>query len=228
MNQPSSHDRMTPRSQSDVAGNGTVGLGSSKQNWPKMAAVSLLGAALVGAASYAAGRYDVVGHVVSQFISQPAVAETSEARSAPADTPFLQHARQAGLKACSTVFSTLGSILTNGSQYGVQSSWNTETPDKHAVRALVGMDYATGNYRGPAAGIVFAAPASSACEGTMVRVAPFSVSCANIPSLLPDGSRLTNNLGRVAVYSLGSNQGDALLLPAGETCVVISVASAAQ
>jgi hypothetical protein len=228
MNQPSSHDRMTPRSQSDVAGNGTVSLGSSKQNRLKKAAVSLLGAALVGAASYAAGRYDMVGNVASQFISQPAVAETNEARPASADTPFLQHARQAGVKTCSTVFSTLGRILTNGSQYGVQSFWNTEMPDKHAVQALVGMDYAAGTYRGPAAGVVFAAPTTSACEGTMVRVAPFSVSCANIPSLLPDGSRLTNNLGRVAVYSLGSNQGNALLLPNGETCVVISVASAAQ
>jgi hypothetical protein len=120
----------------------------------------------------------------------------------------------------------LGELLTNGAKYDVQSSWNRETPDNHAVQALVGMNYSAGNYSGPAAGVVFASPTKSACEGTMIRVAPFAASCANMSSNLPQGSRLANNLGQISVYDLGGGKGNALLLPAGDNCVVISVATA--
>lgn len=144
------------------------------------------------------------------------------------ETPFLQHAKQAGLVTCSTVFPVLGELLANGSQYSVQSSWNTESPDKHAVQALVGMEYSTESYSGSAAGVVFASPTGAGCEGAMIRVAPFSTSCENIPSVLPQGSKLTNNLGKVAVYSLGNNGGNALLLPNGNACVVVSVTSASK
>jgi hypothetical protein len=152
--------------------------------------------------------------------------ETNEAKPVLADTPFLQHAKQAGLQACSSVFPVLGELLTNGAKYDVQSLWNREAADNHAMQALVGMNYSTDNYSGPAAGVVFASPTKSACEGTMVRVAPFSTSCANIPTNLPQGSKLANNLGQVSVYDLGDGKGSALLLPAGNSCVVISVATA--
>lgn len=193
-----------------------------KRNWLRTAVFSLLGIAIVGAAGYASIRYDLFRNLVSQ----PAVAETA-ANPKLADTPFLQHAKQAGLETCSTVFPVLGELLTNGSQYSVQSVWNAEAADKHAIQALVGMDYASESYSGPAAGVVVAAPTGSICEGSMIRVAPLAKPCAEIPAILPQGSKLTNNLGKVAVYALGSG-GNALLLPTGNTCVVISVASAAK
>nr|WP_206078894.1 hypothetical protein [Mesorhizobium camelthorni] len=194
----------------------------SKRNWLRVSALSLFGIAIVSAAGYAAMRYDAIG----DLLSQPAIAETNEANPAPADTPFLQHAKQAGLQSCSSVFPGLGALLTNGTTYSVQSIWNNETPDKHAVQALVGMNYATEGYSGPAAGVVFAAPTESACEGAMVRVAPFAAACADIPAMLPKGSKLANNLGQISIYELSDNGGNAMLLPTGNNCVVISVASA--
>ena len=224
MNQQSIHDRIMSRSPSGTAIQSAVDdQKRPERNWWKTAVLSLLGIAVVGAAGYGAMRYDAVGN----FISQPAVAETNEAHPALADTPFLQHAKQAGLQSCSTVFPVLGQLLTNGAQYNVQSIWNNEAADKHAVQALVGMNYATQGYSGPAAGIVFAAPVASGCEGAMVRVAPFTGSCPEISAKFPNGSKLVNNLGQVGVYELGNDGGDAMLLPTGNGCVVISVASAA-
>ncbi|BCH27389.1 hypothetical protein MesoLjLc_72760 [Mesorhizobium sp. L-8-10] len=224
MNQQSIHDRIMSRNQSGDAVHSEVDDRKElRRNWLKTAAFSLLGIAVVGAAGYAAMRYDAIGN----FVSQPAVAETNEAGQGLADTPFLQHAKQAGLQSCSSVYPVLGELLTTGSQYSIQSNWNPETPDKHAVQALVGMNYATPGYSGPAAGVVFAAPGASVCEGTMVRVAPFAASCAEIPAMLPQGTKLANNLGQISVYELANGGGNAMLLPTGNNCVVISVAVAA-
>ena len=194
-----------------------------KRNLAKTTVFSLLAIAVVAAAGFAAMRYGLVRNL----LTQPAVAETNEPDPALADTPFLQHAKQAGLQSCSNIFPALGQMLTTGTTYSVQSIWNNEAPDKHVVEALVGMNYATQGYSGPAAGLVFAAPTASVCEGTMVRVAPFAASCADVPALLPKGSKLANNLGQISVYELANGGGNAMLLPTGSSCVVISVASAA-
>jgi hypothetical protein len=224
MNQQSIHDRIMSRNGNDAA-NPNLGDEQAKpgRRWRKVTLLSLLAIAIAGAAGYAALRYDVVGN----FISQPAVAAANDANQALPDTPFLQHAKQAGLQSCSTVFPILGQLLTNGTQYNVQSIWNNDAADKHAVQALVGMNYATQGYSGPAAGIVFAAPVASGCEGSMVRVAPFTASCPDISTKFPNGSKLVNNLGPIGVYELGNEGGEAMLLPNGNGCVVISVASAA-
>lgn len=223
MNQQPIYDRIMSRNQANAAAANVEEPPRPKRGWLKKGLYSLLGAAIMFAGGYTGAHYDVV----ATFLSQPAVAETGQAKPAPEDTPFLQHAKQAGLKSCSTVFPALGELLTNGSQYSVQSFWNSETPDDHAVRALVGMNCQTSGYSGAAAGIVFAAPMNSDCEGSMIRVAPFATACTNIPAVLPQGSKLANNLGQVAVYSLG-NGGEALLLPNGSSCIVISVASASK
>lgn len=222
MNQKSIHDRIMSRSPILPEANDAKTPLAPRRNWLRTAALALVGIAVVGAAGYAAVNYDLI----RALSPQPAVAGTNEATPKAADTPFLQHARQAGLQTCSTIFPALGELLTNGTQFSIQSAWNSEAPDKHLVQALVGMDYATEGYSGPAAGIVLAAPTGTACEGAMMRVAPFSTSCADIPAVFPQGSKLTNNLGKIAVYELGGNGGNALLLPTGNACVVISVASA--
>jgi hypothetical protein len=224
MNQQSIHDRIMSRNQ----GKGAVQAGIDdrsrpKRNLAKTTVFSLLAIAVVAAAGFAAMRYGLVRNL----LPQPAVAETNQPDPALADTPFLQHAKQAGLQSCSNIFPALGQMLTTGTTYSVQSIWNNEAPDKHVVEALVGMNYATQGYSGPAAGLVFAAPTASVCEGTMVRVAPFAASCADVPALLPKGSKLANNLGQISVYELANGGGNAMLLPTGNSCVVISVASAA-
>lgn len=222
MNQRSIHDRIMSRSPSKDAVPGAVDRNKPSRSWLRTAVFSLLGVAAVGAAGFTAARYDLI----ENFVSQPAVAETNKSNQALADTPFLQHAKQAGLQSCSTVFPLLGELLTNGTTYSVQSIWNNEAADKHVVQALVGMNYAVEGYNSPAAGVVFAAPTTSACEGALVRVAPFSVPCADVPAMLPKGSKLANNLGQISIYELADGGGNAMLLPTGNSCVVISVASA--
>jgi hypothetical protein len=223
MNQQSIHDRIMSRNQSGDAARIEVGdRRRPKRNRAKTAVFALFGIAIVGSAGFAAARYDLLRNL----LPQPAVAETNESNQALADTPFLQHVKQAGLQSCSNVFPTLGQLLTNGTTYSVQSIWNNEAPDKHVIQALVGMDYATEGYTGSAAGVVFAAPTLSVCEGTMVRVAPFAARCSDIPAMLPKGSKLSNNLGQISIYELAAGGGNAMLLPTGNNCVVISVASA--
>ncbi|MBN8954823.1 MULTISPECIES: hypothetical protein [unclassified Rhizobium] len=223
MSQQSIHDRIMSRNKNDAAiQNLADEQVTPKRSWRKVAILSAFAIAVVCAAGYAAVRYDVVG----DLLPQQAVAAANDKNPTLPDTPFLQHAKQAGLKSCSTIFPVLGQLLTNGTQYNVQSIWNNEAADKHAVQALVGMNYATQGYNGPAAGIVFAAPVASGCEGSMVRVAPFTASCQDISTKFPDGSKLVNNLGPIGVYALGGEGGDAMLLPTESGCVVISVASA--
>jgi hypothetical protein len=224
MNQQSIHDRIMSRNQGkDAVQVGIDDRSRPKRNLAKTTVFTLLAIAVVATAGFAAMRYGLVRNL----LPQPAVAETNEPDPALADTPFLQHAKQAGLQSCSNIFPALGQMLTTGTTYSVQSIWNNEAPDKHVVEALVGMNYATQGYSGPAAGLVFAAPTASVCEGTMVRVAPFAASCADVPALLPKGSKLANNLGQISVYELANGGGNAMLLPTGNSCVVISVASAA-
>ncbi|RVD19095.1 MAG: hypothetical protein EOS73_29165 [Mesorhizobium sp.] len=195
-----------------------------RRRWPRVAGYSLLGLVVAGL-GFAAGNYAAIANLVGGATAAPA--ETAAAPVLP-DTPFLEHVKQAGVQACSTVYPTLGQILTNGTKYSVKSLWNGQAADKHAIQAFVGMDYASERYSGPAAGIVFASPTATGCEGAMVRVAPFASPCADIASILPQGSKITDHLGQVEVYELGGNAGEALLLPTGKSCVVISLASAAK
>lgn len=219
MSPQSIHDKIMSRKNTNDAPN-QMNV-KAPRNWWKTITLSLLTIGIAGAAGYGVS-YEPIG----SLLSQAAVANTPEEKPGSADSPFQQHAEQAGLQSCANVFPGLGALLTNGSQYGVQSIWNNETPDRHAVQALVGMNYTTEAYNGIAAGIVLAAPTGSSCEGSMVRVAPFAVPCTEMPAKLPKGSKLTNNLAQVSVYELPDNGGNAMLLPTGNTCVVISVASA--
>lgn len=155
MNQQSIHDRIMARNQ----GKGAVRVGIEDRSRPqrnraKTAVFSLLAIAVVATAGFAAMRYGLLHNL----LPQPAVAETNQPNPALAETPFLQHAKEAGLQSCSNIFPALGQMLTTGTTYSVQSIWNNEAPDKHLVEALVGMNYATQGYSGPAAGLVFAAP----------------------------------------------------------------------
>ncbi|ESY71285.1 MULTISPECIES: hypothetical protein [unclassified Mesorhizobium] len=194
-----------------------------RRRWPRVLALSLMGLTMAGL-GFAAANYVAM----TSLIGGATAAQAQAAAPALPDTPFLEHVKQAGVQACSTIYPVLGQILTTGAKYSVKSLWNDQAADKHAVQAFVGMDYATERYSGPAAGVVFASPTASGCEGAMVRVAPFASPCSEIPSVLPQGSKITDHLGKVEVYELGGNAGEALLLPTGNSCVVISVASASK
>ncbi|MCO6181001.1 hypothetical protein [Ciceribacter sp. RN22] len=228
MNQLSIHDRIMAASdrESNVRHSGdpqpAVRSGFGLAFWVVLAA--LLAIALAAGAAIAFLQYS------NPFASSGGRAQTVSVPAAPQpalpDSPFLAHAREAGLEKCATVFPILGQMLTDGARFAVQSEWNEKEPDRHPVQALVGLDYQSEQYTGPAAGLVFAAPNGSSCEGTMVRVAPLPASCDSVSGSLPTGSKLIRSLGESSVFDLADNGGQALLLPSGTTCIVVSVARA--
>jgi len=225
MSQQSIHDRIMSR-----AGAGTAEElileteNRPKKGWLRIMLISIFGVATVLGAGFAVLQFPAVQNVFAQDTS---VEAASKSLPALPETPFLDHAKKAGLTTCGRVFPMLGQLLGNGAQYNVQTDWDGTEPNKHSVQALVGLNYASQSYSGPAAGIVFASPVGSACEGGMVRIAPFPKKCQDVPAGFPQGSTPAPNLGQVSVYNLASDGGQVLLIPSGESCVVVSVARGA-
>jgi len=86
------------------------------------------------------------------------------------------------------------------------------------------MSYDLPDYKTQAAGVVFASPVGQTCEGSLVRVAPFPKSCQQVAQTLPKGSVAADNLSNAMLFNLADNGGQALLVPSGNTCIVVSVA----
>ncbi|MBC8716391.1 hypothetical protein [Ochrobactrum sp. Marseille-Q0166] len=144
------------------------------------------------------------------------------------DDPFFSHANQAGVEHCANTYSALGQALAAGTQFMVQTQTAKSDPNKHAILGLVGMtfpDRKSDRYVGPATGLVFAAPTSAGCEGSMVRIVPFPMGCAETVSLLPKDSAQQKSLSGLSVYAL-STGGQAVLMPAGEGCIAVSIVRA--
>ncbi|MEZ2333255.1 hypothetical protein AB6802_26330 [Mesorhizobium sp. RCC_202] len=170
-----------------------------------------------------------VAGTASAQAQAPAQGKPAQAAPAPADAaaakdPFQAHVAQAGVRTCANLFATLGQALTAGSTYAVQTQWDNTSPDTHAVQAVAGMSYNLPDYKMQAAGVVFASPVGQTCEGGFVRVAPFQRSCQEVAGTLPKGSLLADNLSNTMLFNLADNGGQALLVPTGNTCIVVSVA----
>ncbi|MHB2265956.1 hypothetical protein [Aliihoeflea sp. PC F10.4] len=167
------------------------------------------------------------GVAQSEGMNSPSISDASASRgttSRLSTNPFEQHIEQSGIQTCSALYAALGDSLTGGSSYGIQSFWNESNPDANAIEGIVGLDYQSEHYAGPAAGYVFASPNGAGCNGAMVRVASFQAPCSEIPNILPEGSTPLSDLGQVGAYRL-STGGQALLLPIGNGCAVVSVVS---
>ncbi|WP_192248920.1 hypothetical protein [Mesorhizobium silamurunense] len=202
--------------------------------WRLLRNTALFGAfaVLVAAAVILSFRlYPTLGTLVAGTASAQAQApaQGKPAQAAPADasankTPFQAHVSQAGLHTCANLFATLGQALTAGSTYAIQTQWDNTSPDTHAVQAVAGMSYDLPDYKTQAAGVVFASPVGQTCEGGFVRVAPFQKSCQEVAQTLPKGSVAAENLSNTMLFNLANNGGQALLVPTGNTCIVVSVA----
>lgn len=172
--------------------------------------------------------YPPLGKFVAETASAqsqaPAENKSAAGGAVAAETPFQKHANQAGVRTCANVFAALGQALTVGSTYTEQTQWNTSSPDTHPVQAIAGMTYDLPDYKAQAAGVVFASPIGQGCEGGFVRVAPFQKACQEIVQTLPKGSVLADNLSNTMLFNLANDGGQALLVPTGNTCVVVSVA----
>lgn len=101
-------------------------------------------------------------------------------------------------------------------------------PDAHAVKGTVGMTYNLPDVKGQAAALVSAAPVGGKCEGQFVRIVPFHVNCSQVLRDFPSGSKPVGNLSGVPLYQLGGNGGQALTIPSGETCIVVSIVQGQQ
>jgi len=155
---------------------------------------------------------------------KPAETGPAAAGASANNNPFQAHVAQAGVRTCANLFATLGQALTAGSTYAVQTQWDNTSPDTHAVQAVAGMSYNLPDYKTQAAGVVFASPVGQTCEGGFVRVAPFQRSCQEVAGTLPKGSLPADNLSNTMLFNLANNGGQALLVPTGNTCIVVSVA----
>ena len=142
--------------------------------------------------------------------------------------PFQQQAAQLGVRKCAGLFTALGQTATYGSAYATQTRTGQGNPDASGVHAVAGMTYNTPDFRGQAAAVVMAAPAGQGCEGQLVRIAPYQRPCQQMVALFPAGSTAAGSLSGVPLYNLGGNQGQALLVPNGQTCVVVTVAQGTQ
>ena len=161
------------------------------------------------------------GAGVSAFAQQAAVPK------APASV-FQDQAGKLGARKCASLYAALGQGMTQGAAYALKTETSKEAPDAHMVQGMVGMAYNLPDLKGPAGGIVLATPMPQGCEGYMVRVAPFQKPCAEILRALPAGSVEERKLSGVPQYRLGGNQGQALVIPSGSTCVVVTLAGMTQ
>lgn len=158
------------------------------------------------------------------------VAATPQAAAPQAKptNPFQAQVGQLGVRKCANLFSALGQTVALGSDYSGQVQTEKAAPDAHGVVGVLGMSYKTAAYNSQAAGVVVATPVGTKCEGQLVRVAPFQRACKDVVALLPAGSVTAGSLSGVPLYTLGGNQGQAMLIASGNACVVVTVARGAD
>jgi len=249
--QPSIHERiMTARR---TTGDGRDFMHSevkpspAKNSWLRIFCYSVATVSLLGAVGVGVWQFPVLAQSADQTAKPKAMQqvaplqvpvptqspsagkESTAAQAAGQDVdPFTANAVNAGAKSCATIYGGLGKALTYGTQFMVQNQMGKLDPDRHALQGLVGMTFngsQDAEYRGPAAGIVFAAPVAQGCEGTMVRIVPFQQSCQDASALLPKGSQSEHLLAGLPVYSLPGG-GQAMLMPSGQSCIAISIVRA--
>jgi hypothetical protein len=171
----------------------------------------------------------LIGIVGIAFTGGAGVSALAQQAAAPQTANLFQdQAGKLGARKCASLYAALGQGMTQGAAYTVKTGTSKEAPDAHAVQGMVGMNYNLPELKGPAGGIVLATPMGQGCEGYMVRVAPFQKTCAEVLRLLPAGSVEEQRLSGVPQYRLGGNQGEALVIPSGATCVVVTLTGMAR
>ncbi|MGR4865704.1 hypothetical protein [Caulobacter sp. LARHSG274] len=161
------------------------------------------------------------------------IAAAAAAANAPANAPanvevFRDQANKVGARSCAGLYEALGLAVTRGAAYSVKTEADKAAPDAHLVQGVLGMTYDLPDLKGAAGGVVLAAPGGGGCEGYLVRVAPFQKPCAEVVSLLPAGSTAGQSLSGVWRYQLGGAQGQALMIPSGASCVVVTLSGMTQ
>ncbi|MCA6126177.1 hypothetical protein J6500_30435 [Bradyrhizobium sp. WSM 1704] len=137
-------------------------------------------------------------------------------------TVFDDHARQGNIVTCANVFGTLGRGLAANSTYTAQSQWDQKAGNAHSVQSLVALTPNQNPQNAQrAAGIVFAAPVGSSCEGNLVRVTPSAESCPAVAAELAKLHGQSGTLGDLATLAL-PNGAQVMLIPFGNACVAVT------
>ncbi|GKQ51988.1 hypothetical protein BRSPCE3_28430 [Bradyrhizobium sp. Ce-3] len=145
-------------------------------------------------------------------------------------TVFDEQARQANIATCANLFGTLGRGLAMNSTYTAQSQWDAKAGNSHSVQSLVALapnqapqsQTAQGSAASqPAAGIVFAAPVGSSCEGNLVRVTPRAENCSTVAAELAKLNGQAGALGELPTVAL-PNGAQVVLIPFGNACIAVT------
>lgn len=137
-------------------------------------------------------------------------------------TPFDDHARQAGIKACKDVFPTLGAVMAADSAYRTATFWNQKEADKHATASLAGLGFSHPDLKGAGAGVIYAAPVGKGCEGLSVRIVPVPGTCPAFIATLQDDVAQREDLIGVELLILKSGV-RVMALPASDsTCLAVT------
>ncbi|WP_223966908.1 hypothetical protein [Bradyrhizobium sp. RD5-C2] len=139
-------------------------------------------------------------------------------------TVFDEHARQGNVVTCANLFGLLGRGLATNSNYTAQSQWDSKAGNSHSVQSLVALaplQAPQGSAAQRAAGIVFAAPVGSSCEGNLVRVTPSPESCPTVAAELAKLNGQNGTLGDLATIAL-PNGAQVVLIPFGNACVAVT------
>jgi len=163
-------------------------------------------------------------HPKPQAQTQPPAAAPAQPQPAGQQqaTVFDDHARQANITTCANLFGTLGRGVTVNSTYTAKSQWDSRAGNAHSVQSLVALNQqAPNNATLPAAGVVFAAPVGSSCEGNLVRVTPSPESCPTVAAELAKLNGQSGTLGELSTLSL-PNGAQVVLIPVGNACVAVT------
>ena len=172
------------------------------------------------------GTLSVFGfQYMDRFLPMRAVAATGD-RLKHSDTPFHDHVTRSGVSSCSHDFPSMGTLLTQNSQYMVQTNWNKQEPDLHILRALVGMRFDTPDYKGPAIGVMLSAPMKNSCETNAVRITPFDMSCEEVVRRFLPGGAVDTRLQDLPIYRVADGS-QVVTMPIGKSCIAVSVAYSA-
>ncbi|WP_375777079.1 hypothetical protein ACE103_37350 [Bradyrhizobium sp. ma5] len=139
-------------------------------------------------------------------------------------TVFDEHARQGNVVTCANLFGLLGRGLATNSNYTAQSQWDSKAGNSHSVQSLVALaplQAPQGSAAQRGAGIVFAAPVGSSCEGNLVRVTPSPESCPTVAAELAKLNGQNGTLGDLATIAL-PNGAQVVLIPFGNACVAVT------
>lgn len=155
--------------------------------------------------------------------SPAAAAPVLPQQAAQQPTVFDDHAKQGNIVTCANVFATLGRGVAVNSTYTAQSQWDQKAGNAHSVQSLVALtpNQAPQNNAQRAAGIVFAAPVGSSCEGNLVRVTPSAESCPAVAAELAKLHGQSGTLGDLATLAL-PNGALVMLIPFGNACVAVT------